>query len=188
MQITAAAARGAQGGRQAEQLMPDIFIESPRFDGCPSAGFTSEPEYRVVITRRASGVEKRNRAWTYPLVRLTLTIGPREEGEIQNALEWWHSSGGGRHRLPRQGLFGLPVLRCGQTPTANDQPLLATDVGGTYQLNKRYQVGIDQDSNPVYQDRPIYKPVVGHGAALGRRLGRLHDGPRDGQRGRHGRL
>ena len=48
----------------------------------------------------------------------------------------------------------------GQTPLVTDQPLLDLG-GGVYQLNKRYQVGIDEDGNPVYQDRPIYKPVPG---------------------------
>jgi uncharacterized protein (TIGR02217 family) len=140
--------------------MPDIFIESPRFDGCPSAGFTSEPEYRVVITRRASGVEKRNRSWTYPLVRLTLTVGPREQDEIQNALAWWHATGGGAIGFRARDYTDHLSCNVGQTPLATDQPLLSLG-GGVYQLNKRYQVGIDQDGNPVYQDRPIYKPVVG---------------------------
>ena len=137
------------------------FIESPRFEGCPSAGFTSEPEYRVVITRRSSGVEKRNRAWAYPLVRLTLTVGPREQGEIQNALAWWHSSGGGALGFRAKDYADYLSCDVGQTPSVNDQPLLATDTPGVYQLNKRYQVGIDEDNQPVYQDRPIYKPVVG---------------------------
>ena len=113
-----------------------------------------------MITRRASGVEKRNRAWAYPLVRLTLTVGPREEGEIQNALRWWHGSSGGAFGFRAKDYSDYLSCDVGQTPSANDQPLLALG-GGVYQLNKRYQVGIDEDSQPVYQDRPIYKPVAG---------------------------
>lgn len=140
--------------------MPDIFLESPRFDACPSAGFTSEPEYRVVITRRASGVEKRNRAWTYPLVRLTFTVGPRAENEIQDALAWWHSTGGGAIGFRAQDRTDFKSCNVSDTPLATDQPLLSLG-GGAYQLIKRYQVGVDQDNNPVYQDRPVYKPVPG---------------------------
>ena len=114
----------------------------------------------MVITRRASGVEKRNRAWAYPLVRLTLTVGPREQAEIQNALAWWHSSGGGALGFRAKDYSDYLSCDVGQTPLVTDQPLLDLG-GGVYQLNKRYQVGIDEDSNPVYQDRPIYKPVPG---------------------------
>ena len=134
------------------------FIESPRFDGCPSAGFTSSADYRVVITRRASGVEKRNRAWAYPLTTITATIGPRHQSEIQRTQDWWHSTGGGAIGFRVQDRSDYLSCHVGQTPLNTDQPLLALG-GGVHQLIKRYQVGIDEDSNPVYQDRIIYKPV-----------------------------
>jgi uncharacterized protein (TIGR02217 family) len=141
--------------------MPDIFLESPRFPGCPSAGFTSDPQYRVVITRRSSGVEKRNRSWTYPLTQLTVTIGPRAEDEIQEVLEFYHSVGGQAVGFRVKDYSDFKSCHVSFDPTANDQPLLATAVGGTYQLAKLYQFGVDQDGNPVTQYRPIYKPVAG---------------------------
>lgn len=137
------------------------FLESPRFPGCPSFGYTSDPEYRVVITRRASGVEKRNRGWAYPLVKLTVTVGPRMEAEIQELLEFWHACGGQARGFRFHDYADYLSCQVGQTPLATDQPLLATSTPGTYQLIKRYQFGIDEDSQPVTQDRPIYKPVAG---------------------------
>jgi uncharacterized protein (TIGR02217 family) len=137
------------------------FIESPRFDICPAYGYVSEPEYRVVITRRASGVEKRNRAWLRPLVKFTLTLGPRHENEIQEALEWWHAAGGQARGFRVKDYVDYSSAMLMQTPVSNlDQPLVLISAG-VYQLTKRYQVGVDEDSNPVYQDRPIYKPVSG---------------------------
>jgi uncharacterized protein (TIGR02217 family) len=130
------------------------FLESPRFPGCFSFGFVSDPKYRVVITRRASGVEKRNRGWRYPLASMTATVGPRMEAEIQELLDWWHVLNQAiGFRVKDYTDFKSCQVQF--DPTATDQPLLATDTPGTYQLVKRYQVGA------LYQDRIIYKPVVG---------------------------
>lgn len=137
------------------------FIESPRFPGCPSVGFTSDPEYRVVITRRSSGIELRNRAWSAPLARITATVGPRHESEIQEILAWWHAAGGTARAFRVKDYTDFKSCDVAFDPTANDQPQVETSTPGIYQLTKRYQVGIDEDSNPVYQDYPVYKPVVG---------------------------
>ena len=118
------------------------------------------PEYRVVITRRASGVEKRNRAWAYPLVKVTATLGPRAENEIQEALEMWHAAGGSARGFRFRDKVDCLSCRRGQTPLVTDQPLIETDVAGVYQLMKLYQWGIDENGDPVMQYRPIYKPVV----------------------------
>jgi uncharacterized protein (TIGR02217 family) len=136
-------------------------IESPRFPGCPAFGFASDPEYRVVITRRASGVEKRNRAWAYPLAKITVTVGPRMEDEIQELLEFWHAAGGSARSFRVKDYTDYLSCRVGQTPLATDQPQVETSTPGVYQLTKRYQFGIDENGDPVTQDRPIYKPVVG---------------------------
>ena len=140
--------------------MPD-FLESPRFPGCPSFGFTSDPEYRVVITRRASGVEKRNRAWSYPLAKLTVTVGPRMEAEIQELLEFWHAVGGSAMGFRVKDYTDWKSCQVQLEPTALDQPQVETSTPGVYQLMKRYQFGIDENGDPVTQDRPIYKPVTG---------------------------
>jgi len=141
--------------------MAQTFIESPRFPGCPSFGFTSEPDYRVTITRRASGVEKRNRAWLRPLARLTVTVGPRMEAEIQELLEFWHAAGGMARGFRVKDYADFKSCQVQLEPSALGQPLVVTATAGVYQLTKRYQFGIDEDGNPVYQDREIYKPVAG---------------------------
>jgi uncharacterized protein (TIGR02217 family) len=138
------------------------WLESPRFPGCPSFGFTSDPEYRVVITRRSSGVEKRNRAWLRPLIKLTVTVGPRLEGEIQELLEFWHACGGMARAFRVKDYSDYKSCQVQLTPTNLDQPLVEIpDSPGIYQLTKRYQYGVDENGDPVYQDREIYKPVQG---------------------------
>lgn len=138
--------------------MVDIFVETPRFDFCPALGAVAEPQYRVIPIRVASGREKRGRGWTYPLVRLTYTVGPREETEIQDALKWFHGTSGGAIGFRAVDRSDYKSCYVSDTPLNTDQPLL--DIGGgLHQLIKRYQVGLDQDNQPVYQDRPIYKPV-----------------------------
>ena len=138
------------------------WLESPRFPGCPSFGYTSEAEYRVVITRRASGVEKRNRSWLRPLVKLTVTVGPRMEAEIQELLEFWHACGGQARAFRMKDWADFKSCQVQLTPSANDQPLVEIpDNPGVFQLTKRYQFGIDENGDAVYQDRDIYKPVAG---------------------------
>ena len=135
--------------------MPDSFLESPRFPGCPAFGFTADPEYRVVITRRASGVELRNRAWNYPLAKITVTVGPRLENEIQELIEFWHVVGGSAVGFRVKDYTDFKSCQVQNDPLATDQPLVETDVAGIYQLTKRYQFGTGT------RDRPIYKPVEG---------------------------
>jgi len=137
------------------------FIESPRFPACPSFGYTSEPEYRVVITRRASGVELRNRGWVRPLIKITATVGPRLETDIQELLIWWHAAGGMARGFRVKDYSDYKSCDVNFDPTVNDQPLIETSTPGVYQLTKRYQVGLDENGDPVYQDRYIYKPVSG---------------------------
>lgn len=135
------------------------FIEAPRFEACLAYGYTSDPEYKVVITRRASGVEKRNRAWRRPLLKITVTLGPRHQLEIQDALAWWHAAGGQARGFRVQDRVDWKSCHVDFTPTALDQPLVETTTPGVFQLTKRYQVGVDVDNNPVWQDRYIFKPV-----------------------------
>jgi uncharacterized protein (TIGR02217 family) len=137
------------------------FIESPRWDGCLAYGYTSESEYRVVITRRASGVEKRNRSWLRPLIRITATLGPRHEAEIQDALNQWHAAGGMARGFRIKDVVDWKSCQTHLEYTALDQPLVAIPDSSDYQLVKRYQFGVDEDNQPVYQYRDIYKPVTG---------------------------
>jgi len=128
-----------------------------RFPACPSFGFTSEPMYSVTIIERASGVERRNRNWSYPLHRYTATVGPRVEDEIAELLELWHAVGGAALGFRFRDGVDYKSCRVNETVTATDQPLLLV-VGESpveYQLVKRYTWATRD------QDRPIFKPVVG---------------------------
>lgn len=132
------------------------FLETPRFPGCPSFGFVSQPDYLTSVVRVRSGREQRNRYWARPLYRYQVTVGPRMEDEIQALLEFWHAVGGMECGFRFKDWADFKSCRVGQEPTALDQPLIA--VAGSpaaYQLTKRYTAGVRT------QERPIYKPVQG---------------------------
>ena len=122
--------------------MPDTFLESPRFPGCPAFGFTSDPEYRVVITRRASGVELRNRG-----VELSADAAHGHRGAARKTRSRSCSSsstsvGGSAVGFRVKDYTDLQVAARSRTSrSATDQPLVETDVAGIYQLTKRYQFG-----------------------------------------------
>jgi uncharacterized protein (TIGR02217 family) len=136
----------------------DDFLETPRFPACPKYGVMSEPEYSVTIVRTAGGLERRNRNWSRPLTKITITVGPgpRADDEVQELLEFWHAVGGSAIGFRYQDTADYKSCRVGETASSVDQPL--TLVAGSptgYQLTKRYTFGAR------YQDRPIYKPVQG---------------------------
>jgi len=141
--------------------MTATFLESPAFPGCPAYGFVSDPEYSVSVTRTASGYEKRNQNWRYPLQRMIVTIGPRNRADIEIVHAFYHAVRGRTVAFRVKDWTDYKTGSVDETPTATDQPLIAIPGGSDFQLVKRYQFGIDQDGDPVYQDRPIYKPVTG---------------------------
>jgi uncharacterized protein (TIGR02217 family) len=132
------------------------FLEY-RFPVCPSFGFVSEPMYSVTVIERASGVERRNRNWSYPLHRYTATVGPRVEAEIAELLEFWHAVGGAALGFRFKDGVDYRSCRINETIAATDQPLVlaAGSSPEEYQLVKRYTWATRE------QDRPIYKPVEG---------------------------
>lgn len=133
-----------------------MFLETPRFPGCPSFGFMSEAVYAVAIIERASGVEQRNRSWSRPLHRYTATVGPRLEAEIQEALEFYHAVGGRAYGFRFRDAVDYKSCRVNETATALDQPLeVIADSPEYYQMVKRYTMGA------LSQQRDIYKPVQG---------------------------
>lgn len=133
------------------------FLETPTFPKCPSFGFTSEPMYDVTITRRASGHERRNRNWSRPLHRYTATVGPREDADVQEVLEFWHAVGGRAVGFRFNDGNDNKSCRVHEVPSAIDQPLIlvAGVSPAVYQLTKRYSAGA------LYQDREISKPISG---------------------------
>lgn len=132
------------------------FLESPRFPGCPSFGYTSIPRYSVTRIVFPGGQTDRNRNWVYPLQRIDVTVGPRMEAEIQEILEFWHALGGEECGFRFKDYADFKSCRVGETATALDQPLTADGTSSeAYQLFKVYTAGARE------QLRIILKPVSG---------------------------
>lgn len=131
------------------------FIESPSFPGCPSFGYTSQPDYSVTVVRKSGGQEERNANWSRPLQTITVTVIRMEE-EIQDLLEFWHAVGGMFCGFRFKDWADYQSSAIGVEPSATDQPLiLNAESPEGYQLTKRYTAGART------QDREIYKPVQG---------------------------
>lgn len=135
------------------------FLETPRFPGCPRFGYISEPIYSVTVIERASGIERRNRNWAYPLTRLTITVGPSEGGDpaVQELLRFYHAVGGSAIGFRVKDHADYKSCEVGGTPVATDCPMVLVEGVSpeVWQLTKRYTYGAR------YQDRQIFKPVSG---------------------------
>lgn len=139
--------------------MPD-FLETPRFPSCPKFGAEFGPMYSVTITERASGVERRNRNWSRPLMLANYTVGPASEtaAEVQAMLEFFHAVGGPAIGFRAKDYSDFKSCAVHETVTMLDAPLVLVEgvsPANVYQLVKRYTVGAQN------QDREIYKPISG---------------------------
>lgn len=135
-----------------------MFLETPAFPGCPRYGYTSEPMYSVTVVQRAGGTERRNINWSYPLTRLTITVGPSEGGDpaIQELLRFYHAVRGPGYGFRVKDYADYKSCDVGSTAAATDQPLDQNDNSPSeYQMLKRYTYGA------LSQDRLISKPVSG---------------------------
>lgn len=136
--------------------MSDVFLESPRFPGCPSFGYVSNPRYSTTKSQLANGKELRNRNWQYPLYSFQFTVGPRQEAEIEELLDFWHALGGEECGFRFKDIADYKTCRLSQTPSPTDAPIAENAVSpGSYQLYKSYSAGARQ------QLRKIHKPVEG---------------------------
>lgn len=133
------------------------FLETPRFEGCPSLGYTSAPTYANTVVRMASGREKRNRVNSRPLHVFNCTVGPRASADVEAVRTHFHAVGGRDCGFRFKDLADYKSCALmSSTISALDAPLVS--LGGsplTYQLTKRYTKGART------QDRDIYKPVDG---------------------------
>lgn len=131
------------------------FLESPRFDLCPSAGYVSRPAFNVERVRMQSGVEVRNQLWERPLFRYSVTIGPRAESEIQDVFAFFMALGGPEVGFRFQDLADYKSCRPYQTATAVDQPLVPANASPNgYAMVKDYTKGWRT------QRRDVFKPVA----------------------------
>lgn len=100
------------------------FLESPRFDLCPSVGYQSRPAYSVDRIRMQSGVERRNQLYARPLYRFSVTIGPRNPEEIEYVLNFFHVLGGPEVGFRFQDLADYKSCAPYDDVTPLDQPLV----------------------------------------------------------------
>ena len=136
--------------------MTDTFLETPRFPGCPSFGYTVNPKYSTTISTLTSGREFRNRNWARPLIEIEVTVGPRLQEEIEELLDFWHAVGGQEIGFRFKDESDYKSCRLGSTTTPPDQPFVSvTGSPSGYQLVKNYTAGIRT------QTRYISKPVQG---------------------------
>lgn len=127
---------------------------TPVFPACPTFGFTAEPMYRVAITQRDGGQERRDRKWSRPLHRYSgVPLGDQAEADMQDVLYFWHVMGGNFTKFRFKDWDDYKNCKIHQTPAAgNAQPLVLIS-GLTYQLTKRYAYG------SATQDREITRPI-----------------------------
>ncbi len=128
---------------------------SPIFPACPTFGFTAEPEYLVKITAREGGYERRDRKWSRPLVKYTgVPLGDQPEADIEQVLYFWHAMGGMSSPFRFKDWTDYKSCRLGGTPSAADQPLVASgDSPPSFRLVKEYVVG------SIIQQREILRPM-----------------------------
>lgn len=132
------------------------FLEDPAFPQCPSYGYQASPGYEVRVVRMESGVERRNRLWSRPLLRFDITLHARFEADVYEALNFYHAAGGMECGFRFMDPSDCLSCAIGGTPAATDQPLLPLgESPQVYQLTKRYVVGAR------VQDRDILKPRAG---------------------------
>ncbi len=131
------------------------FLETPRFPGCPSFGYTSQPDFNVTVIRTSGGQEQRNANWSRSLQVITVNV-TRMQDEIQELLYFWQAMGGAECGFRFKDYADYMSSRVGEDPSATDQPLvLVLGSPDRYQMTKRYTAGARS------QDRDIYKPVQG---------------------------
>lgn len=127
----------------------------PTFPNCPSYGFSSRPEYLVVITERTGGYEKRNLRWQEPLFFYDgAPFGPRVEDEIYRILNFYHAMRGMHRRFRFKDWVDYRSTLSMFSPFGgSDQPFVALG-GGQYQLVKIYDT---ENADPLV--RKIVHPI-----------------------------
>lgn len=131
------------------------FLETPRFNLCPSAGYVSRPAFSVERIRMQSGVERRNQLFARPLYRFSVTIGPRASSEIEYVLNFFHAVGGPEVGFRFQDLADYKSCAPYDTATALDQPLV---LGGS--SPNGYIMVKDRTLGWRTQRRDVFKPVA----------------------------
>ena len=144
-------AEGGGGGDQT--IIPSDFV---LFPGCPSYGFSVQPQYLVKLNTRDGGFENINRRWPRPInVYTAVPMGPADEADIQTILYFWHAMGGRATTFLIKDWTDFKSCPVQNDISAVDQPVETVtllDSTTAYQLTKVYTVG------PITQVREITQP------------------------------
>lgn len=135
---------------------PTIIADpAPVFPGCPTFGFTVEPNYLVKITSREGGFERRDRKWARPLIKFSgVPLGDRPQADIEDVLYFWHAMGGMSTAFRFKDWSDFKSCRLDATPHATDMPLAVSgDSPSSYRLIKQYT------AYGITQEREILRPV-----------------------------
>lgn len=130
------------------------------FPECPSYGFTTQPQYLVKIVAREGGYERADLRWARPMVWFTaVPVGPRDEGDIQNILAFWHAVGGRTTPFRFKDWSDYKSCFAGDDITALDQLIFDVGAGSdgneVYKLVKEYFI----PTSETIQDREITQPI-----------------------------
>lgn len=127
------------------------------FPGCPSFGFTVQPNFLVKITDREGGFERRDGKWKAPL-RLyeAVPTGNRPEADIYRIYKFSLLAGATLRGFRFKDWLDFKSGDLSDSITPLDQPFeFIPGSPGGYQLMKTYA---DADTGLEY-DRVIFKPV-----------------------------
>lgn len=125
------------------------------FPGCPTYGFSSEPNYLVKITAREGGYERRNRIWSRPLFKYSgVPFGDQSQDDIEAIYNFWNAMGGMWSGFRFKDWIDYKSCSLSATPGGRDQPLVSSgDSPASYRLVKQYIAG------SFIQEREILRPI-----------------------------
>jgi len=116
------------------------FIESRPLDSYIALGSSAGPEYQTEVIELSSGVEQRNRAWSYPRHRYLIGISAGKSTKIETLRQLFHSTAGAFNgfRFKDFNDYSSATIQ-GSAVAFDDQAISAGDgVSLTYQVLKNY--------------------------------------------------
>jgi len=132
------------------------FLEDVYFPRSLVLGTTGGPMYSTSVIQLKSGLEKRNKNWSYPLHEYDVTNAIDSNSRLNDLITMFHAAGGRAYGFRFQDKADYKSCGIHQTISATDQSLGTGDNSDvTWQLKKTYTVGV------LSQTRIIQKPVAG---------------------------
>lgn len=130
------------------------FIETPRFPDDISYGSTGGPMWSTNVLIIKSGFEGRNANWSNSRYKYNAAMGVRDEGELDELIEWFNSMQGRTHGFRFKDWTDFSSYALGGTLDFQDQSLGTGDgLQLDYQIIKTYTKGTQS------RTRDITKPI-----------------------------